>query len=72
MRRRILLMLSTIIFLVPACQGVTPRTETMPVKPVRPRIEAVKRADDGGVCFSAEDAYLLFLYIQQLERGYCE
>lgn len=43
-------------------------TMQIPQKPIKPRIEAEYK--DESVCFSKEDAYLLFMYIKALEDGY--
>jgi hypothetical protein len=40
----------------------------MPTPPTKPVIKA--KVENGQVCFSEEDAYLLYLYILDLEEGY--
>ena len=40
----------------------------MPLKPIRPVIQAVQIGDH--TCFYGPDAYLLFNYILDLEKGY--
>lgn len=63
LRRMILLALSTLIL-----AGCATTQATMPQRPVKPVIMAVEH--ESMVCFSRDDAYLLYLYIIELEEGY--
>ena len=64
LRRLTLLLLSTLIF----AAGCATTQATMPPRPAKPVITAVEH--EGMVCFDRGDAYLLFLYIVELEEGY--
>lgn len=60
---RILLVLSMLI----SAAGCA-MTQALPTRPTKPVITAMEH--DGMVCFSEDDAYLLYLYIIDLEDGY--
>lgn len=68
MQKIILVMLSMSIFLLP--MGCVTINQAMPQKPIPPDIEAHTNSATGEVCYDKEDAYLLWLYINQLEKGY--
>jgi hypothetical protein len=48
--------------------GCATTQSPMPPRPAKPVITAVEH--EGMVCFDRGDAYLLFLYIVELEEGY--
>jgi hypothetical protein len=48
--------------------GCAATQATMPQRPAKPVITAVEH--EGMVCFDRDDAYLLYLYIIELEDGY--
>lgn len=64
LRRLTLLLLSTLIL----AEGCATTQATMPPRPAKPVIRAVEH--EGMVCFDEADAYLLYLYIIELEEGY--
>ena len=64
LRRTILLALLTLIL----AAGCAATQATMPQRPAKPVITAVEH--EGLVCFDRDDAYLLYLYIIELEDGY--
>lgn len=60
---KILLVLSMLI-----SAGCAATQAATPQRPTKPMIQAVEH--DGLVCFSEDDAYLLYLYILDLEEIY--
>lgn len=67
MLRRLILPVLLIIILA-GC--ATTQAEPLRTPPTKPVIKA--KVENGQVCFSEEDAYLLYLYILDLEEGYEE
>lgn len=61
---KILLVLSMLI----SAAGCAATQAATPQRPTKPVITAVEH--DGMVCFSEDDAYLLYLYILDLEEIY--
>jgi len=43
--------------------------QTMPAKPLKPKLESLKRMPDGGMCLDRQDTLDLGRYIQEL-RGF--
>ena len=60
------LILPALLLLILA--GCATTQATMPQRPAKPAITATEH--EGMVCFSRDDAYLLYLYIIELEEGY--
>jgi len=65
MLRKMTLLTLSILILAAGCATTQ---SPMPPRPAKPVITAVEH--EGMVCFDRGDAYLLFLYIVELEEGY--